>query len=94
MLTANLVRGNITVYVNGKMVGSFTNGVVPLDISNYVKSGQNTLRVAWKKGDTLPLGYARVSYAASAKQFRQIAQFDMTLFTKAKEDKSVTFNLP
>ena len=93
LMTANITRGNITVFVNGKKVGSYTNGLVPLDISDYARSGANTLRVSFAD-NVFPIGSIRISYAAQANKFRQIAQYDMGVFTRKRANQTVTFNLP
>lgn len=94
LMTANITRGDITVFVNGKKVGSYTSGsLVPLDISNYIKGGENTVRLVWDES-IFPVGSVSISYAARPSRFRKVATYDMGTFTKKKGGTSVTFSLP
>lgn len=93
LMTANITRGNVTAFVNGKKVGSYNSGVVPLDISNYVKGGENTLRLSWS-GSQTPIGSLSIAYAEEASRFRTVAKHDLGVFTKTKGGGSVTFILP
>ncbi len=92
LLTANIVRGDVQVFVNGRKVGSYAAGLVPIDISDYARPGANTLRLAWTGGR--PTGSVRVSYAAHRNAFRTIAQYDLNVFTKRNSGGTVTFRLP
>lgn len=96
LMNANLTRGNITVYINDKKVGSYASGLVPLDVSNYVHSGANELRVEWAKSDAVPMGSISISYAAEKDKFRTVGKYDLNVFVKKTTGKSgvVTFNLP
>jgi hypothetical protein len=96
LLTCNLTRGKVTVLVNGRKVGSYVAGLVPLDISNHVHSGANTLAVKWDDKSRIPLGSIRISYAERKNQFRKIAEHDLSVFTQRRSgpDQSVTFQLP
>lgn len=96
LLTCNLMRGKVTVFVNRKKVGSYVAGLVPLDISNHVHSGQNILGVSWDEKSRIPLGSIRISYAHEKSKFRKIAEHDLSVFTRKQstEDNSITFTLP
>lgn len=94
LLTANITRGNIVVFVNGKKVGSYAQGLVPIDISNYVKGGENSLRLSWNE-TVFPIGTVGISHAVTKNQFRTIASHDLGVFTKKSGDNnSITFSLP
>lgn len=92
LLTANIVKGNVSVWVNGEKVGDYAPGVVPIDVSDYAKAGANTLKVAWS--GTRPTGSIRVSYAATKNAFRKLTEYDLNVFTKKTGGGTVTFKLP
>lgn len=96
LLTCNLTRGKVLVSVNGRKVGSYVAGLVPLDVSNHVHSGQNSLNVIWDEKSRIPLGSIRISYAQKKNQFRKIAEHDLSVFTQKRSGahNAVPFLLP
>ncbi|RYG41373.1 hypothetical protein EON79_20920 [bacterium] len=92
LMTANIVRGDVTVFVNGKKVGDYGPGLVPIDVSDYARPGANSLRLTWKGAK--PTGSVRISYAASKNAFRKLAEYQLSVFTKPNTNGTVSFRLP
>ncbi len=95
LMTVNLTKGNATVWINGNQVGSYSAGLLPLDVSDKVKSGENKMKVTWTDS-TPPLGSVEISYATEPSKFATVANFEMNVFSKAgtNEPAEVTFTLP
>lgn len=103
LLSLNL-SGAMTVYVNGRTVGTFSETVSKRDISAYVRRGQNTLRVVLKPGsntgrfniDGVPNGFVRVAHAYRKNEFKDLTKilFGAEMRGRAhKYDYSTTFTL-
>lgn len=90
-LSVSVAKGSLTVFVNEKKVGSYDSGYVPLDISNYVRGGENTLRVVRTSDNAV--GTVSVAFAASPNQFRKLAEYQFTVLNK-ESGKTLSFNLP
>lgn len=95
VVKARTYSGSFTVYLNGQEVGGFQGTFAePLDISDFVKKGENLLRVVWKTpGDTT----ITVAHAAQKNAFRNLARLEVThangLGSRAGE-KTIRFTLP
>lgn len=94
-MTVNLTKGSATVWINGAEVGSYSAGMLPLDVSDHVKSGENKMKVSWTDS-TPPLGSVEIAYAEEANKFTTVANFEMNVFSKAgtNEPTEVTFSIP
>lgn len=94
LLVANIARGDISVWINEHKIGNYPSGLVRLDVSNYVRGGSNTLRLAWTE-NVFPVGQISVAHAAQKNRFRTIAKYDLGVFTgKSSRGNRVTFALP
>jgi hypothetical protein len=94
LLVANIVRGKIAVWVNGRKVGDYPPGLVRLDISNFVRGGANTVRLAWDE-DAAPIGGVRISYAPQRNRFRTVTDYDLSVFAKRRANTgTIAFTLP
>jgi hypothetical protein len=82
----------ITAWVNGKRVGDFQAGN-KLDISNFIRSGENTLRITWQNS-TWPFS-VRVAHAENKNAFRDVSRVSVgTLNERRQMEKEVQFVLP
>lgn len=91
LMTANLTRGRVSVLINGRKVGDYVQGVVPLDVTPYVHSGSNTVRVTF--GKPRPVGSLSLAHAAQRNQFRTIWSQTFDVFAAAPQG-TLTFQLP
>lgn len=95
LLVASIVNDSTTnVFVNGKQVGSFAGGNLPLDVSDYVKYGLNNIKLTWEGKP--PYGEIRVSHAVEPSNFRKLISLSLNPVTVKRGTKSrtVSFNLP
>lgn len=92
-LVANVVRGDITVWVNNHKVGNYPAGLVRIDVSNYVRGGENSLRLAWKDA-AIPIGSISIAYAEEKNAFRTVAKQDFNVFSKKSSSGNISFQLP
>ena len=95
LLSANIANGATgTVFINDKKAGTFTGAYVPIDISDYVRVGENALRLEWQ-GKTAPAGSVSVSYAAQASKFRTLNTFALNpLSTRGNNKFTGSFTVP
>lgn len=102
VLKINMVRGYVTVYINGTQVGRYgqkdvlaqtRSGIVSVDIGSYIKPGSNTIRVTWSETKT-PLGDLHVSYADTPGKYRQLSSITFDVNAKASGSRTATFVIP
>jgi hypothetical protein len=90
-----LVTGSIkpvTAYVNGRRVGDFQVGN-KLDISNFIRPGENRLRVTWTDR-TYPF-VVRIAHAKSKNAFYDVTKLQVTKpDERARGEKEVLFTVP
>ena len=105
LLRVNMVRGFVTVYVNGQQVGRYgkqgitersANALVTRDVGALVKPGANILRAVWSE-KLPPTGEVHISFAAQSgpgAAFRELTRIEFGAMSKRSGDTSARFNLP
>ncbi|MEF2277434.1 hypothetical protein V3W47_03925 [Deinococcus sp. YIM 134068] len=91
VVSPRTLRGPITVTLNGKRVGDFA-GFGRLDVSNYVRVGENNLQVT--SPDRRGVGFAKIAHAVTKDAFRDITEVRMEGFRATAEGTRAKFTLP
>jgi hypothetical protein len=103
-LLSTIVSGTITVYVNNRNIGTFTEAVTKRDISRYVRPGPNTLRVVLKPGtnkkrfnvDGVPNCYVKIAYGQRKNECKNLTNVlfgGAMLGARHKYDYRATFTI-
>lgn len=84
-------QGKFAVYLNGKKIGDYK-GLVKVDVSPYVKAGENTMKIVWPKKTW---GNVKIAHAKQKNDFKDISKIEI-MYAEGKEagSETVSFLLP
>lgn len=91
VVSPGTLRGPVSVFLNGRKVGDYA-GFIRVDVSNYVRPGQNTLRVT--SPDRSGVGEVKIAHAVARDQFRDVTGLKLEGFRAPAEGTRLSFDLP